>query len=100
MELRPLGDKVVVEPLTEQTTVSGIVIPDTAKDKPNRARVVAVGTGRLMENGTRVPLEVQPEDIVLLGSDVGSRIRVENRDLLIIAETDILAVVANAPALI
>jgi chaperonin GroES len=100
MELRPLGDRVVVEPLTETTTVSGIVIPDTAKDKPQRGKVVSVGSGRLLDNGTRVPPEVKAGDVVLILPGVGNHLRIDNKDVLLVSEHDILAVVAGAPALV
>lgn len=100
MEIRPLADKVVVEAITEETTSSGIVIPDTAKDKPQRCRVVAVGSGRLLDNGNRAPLEVKPEDVVLIDTGVGTKIRVGEKDYRLIRETDILAVLSGQHALV
>lgn len=99
MEIRPLSDHVVVKPITEETTSFGIVLPDTAKDIPQRAEVVAVGSGRVLDNGTRVPLEVNVKDIVLV-RDVGTKVRVNHTEYLLVRESDILAVVNPAPALV
>ena len=99
MDLRPLADHVVVEVISQETTVAGIVLPDTAKDQLQKARVVAVGSGRLLENGTRSPLEVAPNDVVLFESINGTKVRVGDHDYLLLREMDILAVLAGAPVL-
>lgn len=100
MQIRPLADKLVVEPVTEATTMSGIVLPDTAKDKPQRGRVVAVGSGRLLDNGTRAALEVAPEDIVWFEVGAGTKIRIQDHEYLLLRESDVLAVLSETPALV
>ena len=95
MTLRPLGDKVVVEVIDEpQTTTSGIVLPDTAKEKSQRGKVLAVGTGKVMDNGERVALEVKEGDTVVFAKYGGTEISLEGKDLMILSERDIHAVVA------
>ena len=95
MTLRPLGDKVVVEVIDEpQTTTSGIVLPDTAKEKSQRGKVVAVGTGKVMDNGERIALEVKEGDTVVFAKYGGTEISLEGKDLMILSERDIHAVVA------
>lgn len=91
MGLTPLGDRVVVRQIeAEDVTASGIVLPDTAQEKPLRGTVVAVGDGR-WENGTRVPLDVEVGDEVIYSKYGGTDIAVEGEDLLILRESDILA---------
>ncbi len=99
MEVRPLADHVVVEVVSQETMVAGIVLPDTAKDQLQKARVVAVGSGRLLENGTRVPLEVTTEDVVLFEASQGTKVRVGGHDYLLLRESDILAVLAETSVL-
>jgi chaperonin GroES len=89
----------VVEVINQETTVAGIVLPDTAKDQLQKARVVAVGSGHLLENGTRAPLEVQNEDVVLFEANRGTKVRVGQNEYLLISEADILAVLSGAPVL-
>jgi len=76
-------------------TKSGIVIPDTAKEKPQKGKVLAVGTGRTLDNGTRVPLEVQVGDIVVFSKYAGTEVKVDGEEYLIVSERDILAVVGH-----
>lgn len=95
MEIRPLSDHVVVKPITEEKTVAGIVLPDTAKDKLQRAEVVAVGSGRLLDSGNRAALEVQVGDLVLFEGDFGQKVRIDDADYLLLREGDILAVLAT-----
>ncbi len=91
MGLTPLGDRVVVRQIeAEEVTASGIVLPDTAQEKPLRGTVLAVGEGR-WENGTRVPLDVQPGDEVIYSKYGGTDVTVDGEDLLILRESDILA---------
>jgi chaperonin GroES len=91
--LKPLGDRVVIEAIAkEDTTASGIVLPDTAKEKPQEGRVVAVGTGRF-ENGERVALEVKEGDKVIFSKYAGTEVKFDERELLIMRESDILAIV-------
>ena len=101
MNLKPLGDRVIIEGIeAEQVTVSGIVLPDTAKEKPQRGKVLAVGDGR-WDEGKRVPLDVAIGDEVIFSKYGGTEVKVDGDDVLILSEHDILAVVegpAPAPA--
>jgi chaperonin GroES len=91
--VKPLADRVVVRPLDrEEKTASGILLPDTAKEKPQEGEVVAVGTGRV-EDGKRVELEVKVGDRVIFSKYAGTEIKVNNEDVLILRESDILAIV-------
>lgn len=92
MSLKPLGDRVVVEIVEEdETTISGIVLPDSAKEKPSRAKVIAVGSGRF-EDGKRVELEVSVGDEVLFSKYGGTEVKVDGNEYLILRESDILAI--------
>ncbi len=94
MELKPLADRVVVKPKTrEETTKGGIVLPDTAKEKPQEGTVVAAGPGRVLDDGTRVPLDVKVGDSVLYAKYAGTEYKIDNEEHLILRESDILAVV-------
>jgi chaperonin GroES len=96
MNLRPLGDRVVVKPVErEERTKSGIVLPDTAKEKPQEGMVEAVGTGRLLDNGTKVPMELKVGDKILYAKYAGNEFKVDETEYLIISEKDVLAVVAT-----
>ena len=96
MKLKPLGDRVVVEPLdAEQTTAGGIILPDTAKEKPTRGRVVAVGPGAALDDGSRAPLAVQVGDVVVYNLYGGTDVTVEDTDYKVLRESDILAKVSN-----
>ena len=91
--MRPLHDRVMVRRLEEQETMpGGLYIPDTAKEKPQRAEVKAVGNGKLLENGERVPVDVKEGDQVLFGKYSGSEIKIEGEEYLILREDEILAV--------
>jgi chaperonin GroES len=93
-KLKPLGDRVVVKPLgREETTKSGIVLPDTAKEKPQRGTIVAAGEGRRDDDGERIPLDVEVGDQVLFAKYAGTEFKLEDDDLLILSEKDILAVI-------
>jgi chaperonin GroES len=95
-KLRPLGDRVVVRPASrEETTKSGIVIPDTAKEKPQRGTIVAVGDGRRDEDGSRIPMDVTAGNEVLFAKYSGTEFKLDDEDLLILSEKDILAIVAD-----
>jgi chaperonin GroES len=92
--IKPLGDRVVVKALErEEVTKSGIVLPDTVKEKPSEGKVVAVGTGKLMENGTRVALDVKEGDKVIFSKYGGTEVKLDGQDYLILSERDILAIV-------
>ncbi|GKT07850.1 co-chaperone GroES [Desulforhabdus sp. TSK] len=94
MKLRPLNDRVVVKRLEEETkTAGGIIIPDTAKEKPIQGEVLAVGNGKVMEDGSRRALDVKAGDTVLFGKYAGTDIKVEGEELLIMREDDILAII-------
>ena len=97
MNLRPLADRVVVKPLErEEVTKSGIVLPDTAKEKPQEGLIEAVGNGRLIEaTGKREPIDLKVGDRVIYSKYAGNEVKIDEQDLLILSEKDILAVVAN-----
>jgi chaperonin GroES len=96
MNLKPLGDRVVLKPVDrEEMTKSGIVIPDTAKEKPQEGIVEAVGTGRLLDSGERVPMELKVGDKVLYAKYAGSEFKPDDVEYLIVSEKDVLAVVAT-----
>lgn len=93
MKLKPLGDRVVVKPIEqEETTAGGIVLPDTAKEKPQQGEVLAVGTGKLLDNGERVPLEVKVGDKVLYAKYAGTEVKLQGETYLIVRESDLLAI--------
>ncbi len=95
MELKPLGDKVVVEVIDEpMKTSSGIVLPDTAKEKSQRGKVIAVGSGKTLDNGQKVALEVKAGDTVLFAKYGGTEISVDGKDLMVLSERDIHAIIA------
>lgn len=92
LKIRPLDDRVVVEPLeAEEKTAGGILLPDTARQKPQRGRVLAVGPGKIRDNGERTPVNVVKGDEVLYGKYSGSDIEVERKEIKILRESDILA---------
>jgi chaperonin GroES len=97
--LRPLGDRVVIRPLArEEVTKSGIVLPDTAKEKPQQGEVLAVGPGRVLDDGSRVNMDVANGDRVLFAKYAGTEFKLEDDELLILSEKDILAVLENGTA--
>lgn len=94
MKLKPLGDRVVVErEEAKSTTAGGIVLPDTAKDKPQKGKVMAIGDGRITKDGTRRPLQVKIGDSVIFTSYAGDEFKVDGEKVLLMREDDILAVV-------
>ena len=95
-KLRPLGDRVVVQPSArEEMTKSGIVIPDTAKEKPQEGLILAVGPGRVLEDGKREAMDVKTGDKVLYAKYAGTEFKLEGEDVLIVSQKDILAIVAD-----
>ena len=93
MKLRPLGDKVVVKRVeAEERTSGGIVLPDTAKEKPQRGKVIAVGQGKLLDNGQRSTPSVKAGDAVLFTSYAGTEVKVSGEELLVMDESDIMAI--------
>jgi chaperonin GroES len=92
VNLKPLADRLIVQPVAEEeTTVSGIVVPDTAKEKPQKGKVLAVGDGKLDDDGKRVPLDVSAGDEVVYSKYGGTEIVVDGEDLLVLRESDVLA---------
>ena len=93
MKIRPLHDRILVKRLEEQETVRGsIIIPDTAKEKPQEGKVVAVGGGKVGDDGKRIPLDVKAGDKILFGKYSGSEVKIEDDEYLILREEDVLAV--------
>lgn len=96
MKVKPLGDRVLVEVLeAEEVTKGGIVLPDTAKEKPQQGKVVSVGKGKVADDGKVVPLEVKEGEIVLYGKYSGTELKVDERNLLMLKEEDILGIVSK-----
>ncbi len=93
MKVRPLGDRVLVKRLEEEEVRGGIIIPDTAKEKPQRGEIIAIGNGKLNEKGERITLEVKEGDRVLFGKYAGTEIKIEGEEYLIMREDDILGVI-------
>lgn len=92
--IKPLGDRVVIQVLEgELKTKSGIVLPDTAKEKPQEGQIVAVGTGKLLDNGQRVALDVKEGDKIIFSKYAGTEVKVDGQEYLIVSERDILAIV-------
>ncbi len=93
-KIRPVGDRVVVKPAAkEEITKSGIVIPDTAKEKPQEGTVVAVGSGRLLDNGDRAPIDVHEGDRILFAKYGGTEFKLDGEEYLVLRENDILAII-------
>jgi chaperonin GroES len=93
-KLRPLGDRVVIEPIPrEDMTKSGIVLPDTAKEKPQEGKVIAVGPGKILDDGKRESIDVKSGDKVLYAKYAGTEFKLDGEDLLIVSQKDILAIV-------
>jgi chaperonin GroES len=94
MKIRPLADKVLVERVeAENKTAGGIVLPDTAKEKPQRGKIVSVGEGKLLDDGTRKTMQVKKGDLVLFTSYAGTEIKIDAKEYLIMDESDIMAVI-------
>jgi chaperonin GroES len=92
MKLKPLGDRLIVRAVEEEeTTASGIVLPDTAKEKPQKGKILAVGEGKVSDDGKRIPLDVKEGEEVLYSKYGGTEIKVEGEDLLVLRESDVLA---------
>jgi chaperonin GroES len=97
MKVRPLGDRLLVQRLDEEGEVKkgGIIIPDTAKEKPQRGKVIAVGNGRVTDEGKRIAMEVKAGDNILFGKYSGSEIKMEGEEYLILREEDVLGIVES-----
>lgn len=92
--LKPLGDRLVVEPMEqEETTASGLVLPETAKEKPQQGSVLAIGPGRRDDDGDRIEMDVAVGDTVLYAKYAGTEVKIDGKKLLILKETDVLAIV-------
>ena len=96
MKLKPLGDRLVVEPKErESTTASGLVLPETAKEKPQEGEVIAVGPGRHDDDGKRIKMDVEVGDIVLYAKYGGTEVKIDDKKVLILKESDVLAILEN-----
>ncbi len=96
MKLRPLADRIVVKRIEEEEVKKGgIIIPDTAKEKPQKGKVIAVGPGRLDDQGKRMPMEVKEGDIVLFSKYAGTEVKVDDEELLVMREDEVLAVIED-----
>ncbi|HCU98051.1 MAG: co-chaperone GroES [Anaerolineaceae bacterium] len=96
LNLKPLGERLIVEPIEqEETTAGGIVLPETAKEKPQKGKVVAVGPGARDESGNRIDMDVSADDEVLFAKYAGTEIKIEGKKLLILKESDVLAIVTG-----
>jgi chaperonin GroES len=94
MKVRPLHDRLLVRRVEkEETAKGGIIIPDTAKEKPQEGEVLAVGNGKILENGTKVPMEVKVGDKILFGKYSGTDIKIDGEEILILREDEVLAIV-------
>ena len=94
MKIKPLADKIVVQPSgAEGKTRGGIILPDTAKEKPQRGTVMAVGEGKLLADGTRKAMDVQKGDLILFKSHAGTEVKVESKEYLILSEDDVLGII-------
>lgn len=94
MKLRPLQDRILVQRVEEETTTKGgIIIPDTAKEKPAEGKVVAVGNGKVADDGKRTPLEIKEGDKILFGKYAGTEVKIEGNEFLIMREDDVLGVI-------
>ena len=94
MKIRPLADKVIVQRVeAEGVTAGGIVLPDSAKEKPQRGKIIAVGDGRMLEDGTRAPVSVKKDQQVLFTSYAGTEVKIDGKEYLIMDESDIMAII-------
>ncbi len=94
MKIKPLGDRVIVEPLEQkEVKKGGIIIPDTAKEKPQEGKILAVGPGKIDENGNKIPMEVKVGDKVLYGKYSGTEIKIDDKEYLIMHQDDILGII-------
>lgn len=92
LNIKPLADRVIVAPMEKETVKGGIIIPDTAKEKPQQGKIMATGPGTISDKGERVALEVKKGDTVLYGKYAGTEVNVDGKDYLILRESDVLAI--------
>jgi chaperonin GroES len=98
MNVRPLHDRIIVQRLDEgEQQIGGIIIPDSAKEKPQQGKVLAVGDGRMTDDGKRIPLDVVPGNLILFGKYSGQEIKLDGEEYLIVKEDEVLAVIDSAP---
>jgi chaperonin GroES len=96
---KPLGDRVVVEHVEQaDKSAGGVFLPDTAKEKPQEGKVIAVGSGRILDNGTKVPMDLKVGDRILYSKYSGSEVKIEGKEYLIISEKDVLLILSGVPA--
>ncbi|TET22970.1 MAG: co-chaperone GroES [Candidatus Stahlbacteria bacterium] len=93
MKIKPLQDRILVERREEEETVGGIIIPDTAKEKPQKGKVIEVGPGRKDDKGKLIPLELKPGDVILFNKYAGTEIKIEGKEYLLMREDDVMALV-------
>jgi chaperonin GroES len=93
MKIKPLHDHILVERIEEETKKGSIIIPDTAKEKPQQGKVIAAGEGRRDEKGNRIPMEVKKGDVILFGKYSGNEIKIDDKEYLIIREDDVLGII-------
>ncbi|GAC1395089.1 MAG: co-chaperone GroES [Chloroflexota bacterium] len=94
VNIRPLGDRVVIRPSAkEEVSAMGVILPDTAKEKPQKGTIIAVGTGRVLDSGQKLSMEVKEGDTVLFAKYAGTEVKLDGEDVLILSEKDILAIV-------
>ena len=93
MNIQPLADRVLIKPAAAEEKIGGIIIPDTAKEKPSRGRVLAIGDGAVLENGERQPMCLKVGDVVLFSKWGGTEIKLDGKDRLIMKETDVLGII-------
>lgn len=93
MKLRPLHDRILIKRIEEEITKGGIVIPDNAKEKPIQGKVIAIGTGKILDDGKKLPLTVKVGDIVLFGKYSGTDVKLEDEELVVMKEEDILGII-------
>jgi chaperonin GroES len=99
MNIRPLHDRIIIQRLDEgEQKVGGIIIPDTAKEKPQQGKVIAAGTGKIRDDGTRQPPDVKPGDLILFGKYSGQEIRLDGEDYLIVREEEVLGIIDGGDA--
>lgn len=97
MNLRPLGDRLVVEHVEQaDKSAGGVFLPDTAKEKPQEGKVLAVGSGRTLDNGTKLPMDVKAGDKIIFSKYSGSEVKIDGKEYLIVSEKDVLAVFTDA----
>lgn len=99
MNIKPLGDRIVVERIEQESkTAGGIIIPDNAKEKPKQAKVLAVGAGAKDENGKRIPVDVEVGDVVLFTQWAGNEIKIEGKEYLVLKESDVIGIIEGKKA--